>query len=111
MWSGHALMTRLLSLQHSPTAVSVGKDEQSFGVYRALYESGLRAPDDMSVVGFDDMPYASWMTPPLTTIRQPLVEMGRVATTMLLLLIGEEPVHNDRVDHGTTVIKRSSRTA
>lgn len=101
-------MAELLALPDPPTAVFVGNDEQSFGVYRALDENGLRVPDAVSVVGFDDMPYAAWMTPPLTTVRQPLLEMGRVATTMLLRLIGGEPVDSIRVELSTTLIERAS---
>jgi DNA-binding LacI/PurR family transcriptional regulator len=73
-------MCDLLELRDRPTAVFVGSDDQCLGVYRALREHGLPVPSAMSVVGFDDMPYAAHLTPALTTVRQPLREMGRVAT-------------------------------
>ena len=61
------------------------------GAYEALYERGLRVPDDMSIVGFDDLDEARWAIPPLTTVRQPLTEMAGMATRMLLRLVaGEE---------------------
>ena len=69
-------MDQLLQLPVLPTAVFVGSDDQCLGVYRALYDHGLPIPDAMSVVGFDDMPYAAHLTPALTTVRQPLREMG-----------------------------------
>ena len=81
---------------------------QAVGVYSALRARGLSVPDSMSVVGFDDVPIASIITPALTTVRQPLVEMGRVATTMLLRLIAEEPLDSKRVELTTTLIARES---
>jgi len=105
---GYAEMRALLALPDPPTAVFVGSDEQCLGVYRALHEHGLAVPAAMSVVGFDDMPYAELMTPALTTVRQPLREMGRVATTMLLRVIAGEPIETLRVELATPLIKRAS---
>jgi len=99
---------RLLALSDHPTAVFAGNDTQALGVYRALQRHGLRVPDDMSVVGFDDLPYAALITPSLTTVRQPLLEMGRVATTMLLRLIAGEEVDSVRVELATPLIIRES---
>jgi len=81
---------------------------QAMGVYSALRTHGLSVPDEMSVVGFDDVLPASIVTPTLTTVRQPLVEMGRVATTMLLQLIAGEPLDSIRVELTTTLIERES---
>jgi DNA-binding LacI/PurR family transcriptional regulator len=104
----HQEMVQLLALPEPPTAVFVGNDEQCLGVYRALYECGIAVPDAMSVVGFDNLPYAEWVTPALTTIHQPLLEMGRVATKMVLRLIAGEPVETLRVELATPLIKRAS---
>jgi len=101
-------MGRLLALPDPPTAVFVGSDEQCLGVYRALHDHRLPVPEAMSVVGFDDMPYAGWLTPALTTVRQPLREMGRVATKMLLRLSAGEPVDSVRVELATPLITRAS---
>jgi DNA-binding LacI/PurR family transcriptional regulator len=73
----------LLGLADPPTAIVAGNDAQAFGVLQALGERGLRAPDDLSVVGFDDVPVASWATPALTTVRQPLAAMAATAVRML----------------------------
>ena len=80
---GRAQAAELLALPQPPTAVVAGNDSQAFGVLQALGERGLRAPDDLSVVGFDDVPVASWATPPLTTVRQPLAAMAATAFRML----------------------------
>jgi DNA-binding LacI/PurR family transcriptional regulator len=80
---GRAQAHALLSLPEPPTAIVAGNDNQAFGVLQALGEHGLRAPADLSLVGFDDVPVASWATPPLTTVRQPLAAMAATALRML----------------------------
>ena len=72
-------------------SIHVGGDQMAFGVYEAAWQRGLRVPDDVSVVGFDDLPQARWSSPPLTTVRQQLVQMGMLAArTVLRLARGEE---------------------
>jgi DNA-binding LacI/PurR family transcriptional regulator len=66
----------LLRLPGAPTAIMACNDAQAFGVLQALAERGLRSPGDVSVTGFDDLPIATWATPPLTTVRQPLAAMA-----------------------------------
>jgi LacI family transcriptional regulator len=91
---GLAAGRRLLRLADPPTAVFAGSDEQALGVVDAAREQGLRVPDDLSVVGFDDLPTARWSSPALTTVRQPLAEMGRRAAGLLRsLLEGGRPEH------------------
>jgi LacI family transcriptional regulator len=68
----------------------------------------LRIPQDLSVVGFDDLPAARWVSPPLTTVRQPLADMGRVAAEMLGNLIAGVPLHSQRVELATELIVRES---
>ncbi len=80
---GRRQARELLALPQPPTAIVAGNDAQAFGVLQALGERGLRAPQDLSVVGFDDVPVASWATPALTTIRQPLAAMAATAFRML----------------------------
>lgn len=104
----HQEMGHLLALSTPPTAVFVGNDEQCLGVYRALHDRGMPVPEAMSVIGFDDMPYVRLLTPALTTVRQPLREMGRVATKMLLRLIAGEPVDSIRVELATPLVERAS---
>ena len=109
--SGYQQTSELLKLSHPPTAIFACSDMQAMGVYRALYASGQRIPQDVSVIGFDDIPSAKYMCPALTTIRQPLFEMGRLATTMLLRLIGGESLENTRIELSTDVVVRESSIA
>lgn len=106
--TGYEQTCALLDLAEPPTAIFAGCDTQAMGVYSALRARGLSVPDSISVIGFDDVPIAAMVTPTLTTVRQPLVEMGRVATTMLLRLISEEVLDSTRVELTTTLIVRDS---
>jgi LacI family transcriptional regulator len=91
-----------------PTAIFAGSDQQALGVYEAARQRGLRVPQDLSVVGFDDLPVTRWVSPPLTTIRQPLAEMGRTAAHMLGDLIDGVPLRSRRVELSTELIVRES---
>lgn len=98
----------LLGLAGRPSAIFAGSDLQALGVYEAAREAGLRIPDQLSVVGFDDLPIARWVGPPLTTVRQPLVEMAMAgAQLMLTLAAGEHPVHR-RLELATSLVVRHS---
>lgn len=77
----------LLALAHPPTAIFASNDEMAFGVIEASRECGLHIPDDISVIGFDDIPRSAVVHPALTTVRQPLAQMGRESTNILLKLI------------------------
>ncbi|WP_214105624.1 LacI family DNA-binding transcriptional regulator [Acrocarpospora catenulata] len=99
---------RLLRLPHSPTAIFTCNDGQATGVYHAAHGLGLRIPEDLSVIGFDDMPSMRWAIPPLTTIRQPLTEMAAAATRMVVTLASDEPLSQDRIEFATNLIVRAS---
>lgn len=105
---GRRAAGQLLDLAEPPTAIVAGNDGQAFGVLQALGERGLRAPDYLSVTGFDDVPVASWADPPLTTIRQPLAAMAATALRMLLAdpatAVGE-PHH---IELATKLVTRQS---
>src|SRR6478735_4009972 len=90
---GGALATRLL-LERSPglTAIFVHSDVMAIGVLSALWQAGRRVPADVAVVSCDDIPFAEFLTPPLTTVRIPLAETGRQAVELLLRSIAGEPV-------------------
>jgi DNA-binding LacI/PurR family transcriptional regulator len=105
----HALS--LLALPEPPTAIFASNDGQAMGVYQAVAQLGLRVPDDVSVVGFDDLTPAQWVTPPLTTIRQPLREMGMAAASMAVTLSCDEPLPHDRLILTTDLIVRGSTAA
>ncbi|MGM3175974.1 ribose operon transcriptional repressor RbsR [Dickeya lacustris] len=82
--AGFRAMQTLLALPEPPEAVFTGNDAMAVGVYRALYDAGLAIPDDVAVVGYDDIELARYMTPPLTTIHQPKDELGELAIDTLL---------------------------
>ena len=105
---GYQQTHTMLALSDPPTAIFAGNDAQAAGVFRALYERDIKIPDMISVIGFDDVMYSSQMAPPLTTIRQPLVEIGRMATTMLLRYIDGEPMEATHVELSTSLIVRQS---
>ncbi|WP_258804529.1 LacI family DNA-binding transcriptional regulator [Pseudarthrobacter sp. NS4] len=75
---------RTLGAQRSATAVFVGNDQMALGLLRAFAEAGVRVPDDVSVVGFDDQPESAYFTPPLTTVRQDFEELGRRCMDIML---------------------------
>jgi DNA-binding LacI/PurR family transcriptional regulator len=81
--SGHELALRLVD-DPEITALFVANDQMALGALRALHEAGRRVPQDMSVVGFDDIPEAPYFIPPLTTVRQDFDEMGRRGLRLLL---------------------------
>jgi LacI family transcriptional regulator, galactose operon repressor len=90
---GFAAARDLLDLPSRPTAIFAGGDLQAMGAYEAARQADLSVPRDLSVVGFDDLPLCQWMSPPLTTVRQPLEEMGRTAArTLFQQLDGQVPV-------------------
>jgi LacI family transcriptional regulator len=98
----------LLAMSDPPTAVFAGSDQQAFGVYEAARQRGLRVPQELSVVGFDDLPVTRWVSPPLTTVRQPLAEMGRAAAQILGDLVEGVPPRSRRVELSTELIVRES---
>jgi DNA-binding LacI/PurR family transcriptional regulator len=77
-------------------------------VYQAAREAGLRIPDDLSVVGFDDLPVVSWVDPPLTTVHQPLIEMAVAATELALTLGRHEAAPQTGLEIATTLTVRAS---
>ena len=82
-------MQQLLAQCPQLTAVFSQNDRMAIGAIRALREAGRRIPDDMAIVGYDDIPPASYCYPPLTTVRQPMQEVGRLATKLLVEMIQE----------------------
>jgi DNA-binding LacI/PurR family transcriptional regulator len=108
---GVARARRLLRLRDRPTAIVTGNDLQALGVYQAAREARLHVPDDVSVVGFDDLPVARWVSPPLTTIRQPLFEMAETAAEMVLDMARGIPPAQPRLELATELIVRESTAA
>jgi DNA-binding LacI/PurR family transcriptional regulator len=108
---GRRQAMQLLSTKDRPTAIVTSSDAQAFGVLQALGELRLRAPDDVSVVGFDDVPVANWATPALTTVRQPLAAMAATAFRMLSAGNGAAAAESHHVELATTLVIRDSTGA
>lgn len=98
----------LLRLPEPPTAIISGSDEQAYGVYLAARDLGLRIPEDLSVVGNDDVDLCQWISPQLTTVHQPLAAMAREATRMVIDLSRGGVPPNPRVELATSVVVRAS---
>ena len=98
----------LLDLPEPPTAMFAGSDESAAGVIEAARKRGLRVPEDLSVVGFDDTQVARRVSPPLTTVRQPLREMGGVALRTALRLAAGEKLDSHHVELATELVVRRS---
>lgn len=86
--SGRVAIEHLLDSRRRFTALFASNDQMAFGATLALYRRGLRVPDDLSLVGFDDLGSASYAIPPLTTVHQPGYELGRIAARAMLQLLG-----------------------
>lgn len=106
--TGLVLAARLLSATDRPTAVFAVTDVTAFGVIQAAHRSGLRVPEDLSVVGFDDTYMAAWSTPALTTVHTPLQEIGRVALRSLLRLVDGATLDSHHVELATSLVLRDS---
>jgi LacI family transcriptional regulator len=105
---GYTAAVELLTSPDPPTAIFACNDVMAFGAMEAARELGKKIPDDISIIGFDDIPQAAQVHPPLTTIRQPLEEMGRRAARMLLQIIEnpEQPV--EKIELPTELVVRES---
>jgi len=91
---GYAAIQQLMALKERPDAVFCANDMSAIGVLRYLIEQGLRVPEDMAIVGYDDVTVASLVTPPLTTVRQPVLELAKIATQVLLERINTKDEKN-----------------
>jgi len=106
--SGYDAMQQFLYLPQPPTAVFSMNDMMAAGVLHTLYEHGLRVPDDIAIVGFDDVPQTRIIIPPLTTIRQPSSEMGLRATEMLIAQLEGKECEPSHLILPTTLVVRQS---
>jgi DNA-binding LacI/PurR family transcriptional regulator len=100
----------LLASADPPTAIFAASDEQAFGVYEAARQRGIPIPQELSVIGFNDVPIAQWAAPPLTTVREPLDEMARQAVATVLALGAGQP-EGPAMELSTELIVRDSCAA
>jgi LacI family repressor for deo operon, udp, cdd, tsx, nupC, and nupG len=108
--SGYEETKSLLESGNKFTAIFVASDNVAMGVKAALREAGLRIPEDISLVGFDDIPWAQYADPPLTTVHLQAQEMARRACLVLMdLLQGKEPKKKQQIIETHLVVRKSSR--
>ena len=105
---GRRAARHLLDLHDRPTAIFAFNDNVAIGVLQAARERGIRVPEELSVVGFDDVEAAEIVTPPLTTVRQPLAEMGRMAVSLLERLIEGQRIEGLHVELRTQLVVRQT---
>lgn len=104
--SGLLALAKLMERERPFTAIFAANDQMAAGLRLGLHRRGLRVPEDVSLIGFDDEPTTAYLTPPLTTVRQPAVELGQAAAQAIIDLInGKQPASN--VFHTELVIRES----
>lgn len=106
--SGFEAAQKFLNLEKPPTAIFASSDASAFGAMRAINEAGYHVPRDVSLMGFDDLPEASYMRPTLTTVRQPLREMGQLATQLLIERLEDSTIQPVQIELPTELIIRNS---
>jgi LacI family transcriptional regulator len=106
--NGYEGASYFLDLPEPPTAIFASNDISAFGVIEAIRNRGLQIPDDVSVIGFDNIPEASHVHPGLTTVRQPLEHMGRLAVKMLFKRLEDPDLAGERVELATELIVRET---
>jgi LacI family transcriptional regulator len=108
MENGYRAACELLGLADRPTALACFNDKTAVGALRAARERGLRVPEDLSIAGFDDADIGQATHPMLTTVHQPLAEMGRMAVTMLVRMLKGHDLDARHVELGTDLVIRTS---
>lgn len=108
MESGSQAMEQLLSLTSPPTAVFCSNDDMAIGAMNTVFALGLSVPNDISIVGFDDIGFSQYTTPRLTTVKRPVEEISRVGVERLLSLIGRKEEEVERTFMKTELIVRDS---
>ena len=106
--SGYEAARALMNLERAPTAIFCANDLMAVGCYEALHELGLRIPDDVAVMGYDDREIAQHLHPPLTTVLLPHFEMGSIAAEMLLDAVSGSATRPRQIKVECPIVKRGS---
>ncbi len=106
--SGYRAMKQLLNLSNIPTAVFCSNDDMAVGAMKAIVEEGLRVPEDISIIGFDDNVFSSFLSPALTTIKKPIEEISIKGADKLLNLIDDKNLERERIYVSTILQIRES---
>ncbi|MBZ5753531.1 LacI family DNA-binding transcriptional regulator [Metabacillus rhizolycopersici] len=108
MESGYLAMNKLLSLKKPPTAVFCSNDDMAIGAMNAVFAKGLKVPDDISIVGFDDIGFSRYTTPRLTTVKRPVEQISILGAEKILSLIMGEQEKVEKIFSNTELIIRDS---
>jgi LacI family transcriptional regulator len=106
--SGYGAVSQLLELEPRPTAIFAANDSMAIGALSALREAGLRVPDDVAVAGFDDIPLARYMNPPLSTVHVDISQLGERAAALLLTSLRKGNRPHQQLQLSTTLVIRAS---
>ncbi|MFJ5622700.1 LacI family DNA-binding transcriptional regulator [Peribacillus loiseleuriae] len=105
---GYSSVKKLMKQDNKPTAIFFGNDEMAMGGIKAAKEMGIRVPEDLAVIGFDDIKFSAVFDPALTTIAQPFHEMGRKSMELLLKIMNDEPLEHEKYVIESQFIVRES---
>lgn len=105
--SGYQAAQELLALDERPTAIFAANDIMALGAIYAIQEAGLKVPEDIAIVGYDDRDFAAWIRPSLTTIRMPSYEMGVAAARLMLKQFAGEELGDSTQIPGKLIIRQS----
>jgi LacI family transcriptional regulator, repressor for deo operon, udp, cdd, tsx, nupC, and nupG len=105
---GYITTQRMLARESRPTAIAAANDRMAIGAMRAIVDAGLRVPDDISVIGVDDLAVAAYCIPTLTTIRQPFNEIGTLGIRLLLDILEKKPIEQISITLRPTLVIRQS---
>jgi len=107
--AGYKAMQKIMASDRHPTAIFAANDRMAIGAMQVIYEAGLRVPDDISVVGLDDIELAAFQNPSLTTVRQSFAELATLAVRLLLgILEGREPDRTQIVIEPAIIVRQST---
>jgi LacI family transcriptional regulator len=106
--SGYREMKKLLALSKIPTAVFCSNDEMAVGAIKAIVEFGLKVPENISIIGFDDSLVCMYVTPELTSVKKPIIEISRKGTDTLLKIIEGQTIKGERICINTDLVIRKS---
>lgn len=111
-WSietGYAIGNEIASRKVRPTAIFTSNDHQALGVIKALNENKIRVPNDMSIVGFDNIPEAPYFAPALTTVHQDFAQLGKLAVERMLIQLKEPTTHQALTITPTLIVRESTQ--
>lgn len=108
MKSGYSSMKKLLDLPKRPTGVFCSNDDMAIGAIKAIFDSNLKVPEDISIVGFDDVEFSGYSTPSLTTVKRPIEEISIIAGKKLIDTINSGVYEGERIYIKTDIVLRDS---